>query len=86
LRPSILENHEAMHQQCPIIVLPAAFLAKYASDKIVSMSRNELERNVNDLCVGILDIITGMERRKTTMNQSATCIGKNASVDIASAS
>ena len=34
LRPSILENHETMCHQWSIIVLPAAFLGKYGSDKI----------------------------------------------------
>jgi len=86
LRPSILENHVAMRLQWCIIVLPAAFLGKYAPDKIVTMSQNEPQRSVNDCCAGILDNITGIERRYTTLNLSAAIIGKNASVDIASAS
>jgi hypothetical protein len=47
---------------------------------------NERQRSVNDFCAGILDNITGLERRLTTMNLSAAFIGKNASVNIASAS
>jgi len=86
LRPSILENHQAMHIQWSIIVLPAAFLGKYASDQIVTISQNERQWSVNDFPAGILDNITGMERRLTTMNISAAFIVKNASVDIASAS
>jgi len=50
------------------------------------MSQNEHQRRVNDCCAGILDNITAIERRLTTMNLSAAIIGKNASVDIASAS
>ena len=86
LRPSILENHAAMRLQWSIIVLPAAFLRKYASDKIVTMSQNERQRSINDCCAGILDNITGIERRQTTLNLSAAFIGRNASVDIVSAS
>jgi hypothetical protein len=50
------------------------------------MSQNERQQSVNDCRASILDHITGMERRYTTMNVSAALIGKNASVDIASAS
>jgi len=63
LRPSILENQLAMRPQWSTIVLSAAFLGKYANDKIVTMSQNECQRNVNDLWAGILDNLTGMERR-----------------------
>ena len=49
------------------------------------MSQNEHQRSVNDLCAGILDKLTGMERRLTTMNLSSAFIGKTASYDIASA-
>jgi len=63
LRPSILENHAAMRLQWSIIVLPAAFLGKYAPDKIVTTSQNEPQRSVNDFSAGILDNITGIERR-----------------------
>jgi len=86
LRPSILGNHEAMHRQWSIIVLPAASLGKHASDKIVTMSQNVRQWSVNNCCTGILDNITRIERRYTTMNLSAAFIGKNASVDVASAS
>jgi len=61
-------------------------LAKYASDQIATMSLNEPQRSVNDVCAGILDNIAGMECRKTTMNLTAAFIAKNASVDITSAS
>jgi len=63
LRPSILENHEAMHLQWSIIVLPAAFLGQYASNKVVTMSQSERQRSINDCYSGILDDITGIERR-----------------------
>jgi len=63
LRPSILENQAAMLLQWSIIVLPAAFLGKYAPDKIVTMYQNVRQRSVNDCCAGILDNITGIERR-----------------------
>jgi len=63
LRPSILENHAAMRLQWSRIVLPATFLGKYASDKIVTMSQNVRQRSVNNCCTGILDNITGIERR-----------------------
>ena len=68
------------------MVLSAAFLGKYAKDKIVTMSQNEPQRSVNDLCAGILDNLTGMKSRLTTMILSTACIAKNASDDIASAS
>ena len=58
-----MENHEAMHLQLSKIALPAAVLGKYASDKIVTMFQNKRQRSVNDCCAGILDNITGMERR-----------------------
>jgi hypothetical protein len=86
LRPSMLENQWAMRPRWSIIVLSAAFLGKYAYDKIITMSQNERQRSVNDLCSGILDNLTGMERRWTTMNVSAAFVGKNATDDIASAS
>jgi len=63
LRPPILENHAAMRLQWSIIGLPAAFLGEYASHKIVTMSQIERQRSVNDCCAGILDNITGIERR-----------------------
>ena len=50
------------------------------------MLQNEGQWSVNNCCAGILDNITGMERRYTTMNLLAALIGKNAIVDIASAS
>jgi len=62
-RPSILENHGAMRPQWSTIPLLAAFLGKYAYDKIVTMSQNERQRSINDLCAGILDNLTEMERR-----------------------
>jgi len=62
-RPSILENQGAMRPQRSTIVLLAAFLGKYAYDKIVTMSQNERQRSINDLCAGILDNLTGMEHR-----------------------
>jgi len=46
----------------------------------------ERHRSVNDFCSCILDNLTGMECRLSTMNLSAAFIGKNASDDIASAS
>ena len=61
LRPSILENHGAMHLQCSKIILPAAYLGKYPYDRIIAMSQNECQRSVNDFCAGILDDITQME-------------------------
>jgi len=63
LRPSILENQGAMQLQWSKIVLPAAFLGKHAYDKIVTMSQNEGQRSVNNLCARTLDNITGMEPR-----------------------
>jgi len=86
LRPSIFENQGDVQLQWSIIVLPAAFLGKYAYDKIVTMSQDKRQWSVNDFCAGILDNITGMEHRYITMNLSAAFIGNNASVDIASAS
>jgi len=62
-RPSILENQRAMRPQRSTIELLAAFLGKYAYDKILTMSENERQRSFNDLCAGILDNLTGMERR-----------------------
>ena len=59
----MLENHEAMHLQWSITVLPAAFLVKYASNKIVIMSQNQGQASVNDCCAAILDNLTGMEHR-----------------------
>jgi len=59
----MLENHAAMRLQSSIIGLPAAFLGNYAYNKIVTMSQNERQRIVNDCCAGILDNITGIERR-----------------------
>ena len=85
-RPSILENQGAMQPQWSTIVLLAAFLGKYAYEKIVTMSQTERQWSINDLCTGILDNRTGMECRYTTMILSTACIGKNASEDIASAS
>jgi len=52
----------AMRPQRSTIVLSAAFLGKYANDKIVTMSQNERQQRVNDLCAGILDNLTGVER------------------------
>ena len=52
-----------MQLQWYIIVLPATVLAKYTYDKIVTIFQNESQRSVNDFCAGILDNITGMERR-----------------------
>jgi len=86
VRPSILENQSAMRPQWSTIVLSAAFLAKYANDKIMTMSQNERQQNVNDLCAGILHNLTGMERSYTTMYLSAAVVGKSATDDIASAS
>ena len=86
LRPSILENHKAMHLQWSIIILPGSILGKYVSNKIVTMSQNERQLSMKNCCTGILDNITGMERRQTTMNLSVAFNGKNASVDIKSAS
>jgi len=63
LRPSILENQGAMRPQWSEIVLSAAVLGKNAYDKIVTISHNEHQRSVNDLCAGILDNLTGMESR-----------------------
>jgi len=63
LSPSILENHAAMRLQWTIIIIPAAILGKYACNKIVTMSQNERQRSVDDCCAGILDNITGIERR-----------------------
>jgi len=62
-RPSISENQGAMQPQWSTIVLLAAFLGKYAYEKILSMSQNDRQQSVNDLCAGILDNQTGMERR-----------------------
>jgi hypothetical protein len=86
LRPSILENQGALELQWSIIVLPAAFLGKYAYNKIVTMSQNEHQRSVNNFWATILDNITGMEHRYNSMNLLAAFIGKNASGDITSAS
>jgi len=63
LRPCIVENQWAMRPQWSTIVLSAAILGKYANDMIVTMSQNDRQQSVNDLCAGILDIFTGMERR-----------------------
>jgi len=63
LRPSILEYRGAIQLQRSIIVLPAALLGEYASDKIVTMSQNDRQRSANNFCTGILDDIPGMERR-----------------------
>jgi len=63
LRPSILENQWAMRPQWSLIVLLAAFLGKYAYEKIVTMSQNERQRSVNDLCDGIMDNLIGKEQR-----------------------
>jgi len=49
------------------------------------MSQNERQQSVNDFCSGILDNLTGIERRQTLMNLSAAIISKNASDKIASA-
>jgi len=68
------------------MVLSATFVGKYANDKIVTMSQNERQRSINDLCAGILNGLTGMERRYTTVYLSATFVSKNATDDIASAS
>ena len=46
-----------------MIVLSAAFLGKYAYHKIITMSQNDRQRSVNDLCTRILDNLTAMERR-----------------------
>jgi len=62
-RPSIWDIQGAMRPQWDIIVLLAAFLGKYDYSKIVTMSQNERQRSVNILCAGILDNLTGMERR-----------------------
>jgi len=62
-RPSILDNQGAMRPQWSTIVLLAAFLGKYAYDKIVTMSQNEHQQSINDWCAAILDNLTGMERR-----------------------
>jgi hypothetical protein len=85
LRASILENHDAMHPQWSIIVLRAAFLGKYAYNKTVTVSQNERQWSIKDFHAGILDIIAGMEHRKTTMDLSGACIDQNASVVIQSA-
>jgi len=50
------------------------------------MSQKKRQQSVNDLCTGILDNLTGMERRYTTMYLSAAFVRKNATDDIASAS
>jgi len=84
--PSIFENQGAMRPQWSTIIQLAAFLGKYAYDRIVTMSQNECQRSVNELCAGILDNLTGMERRQTTMILSTAFIRKNASDDIASTS
>jgi len=86
LRPSILKNRGAMQLQWSIIVLPAAFLGKYAYNKNVTMSQNKSQWSVNDFCAGIMDNQTGMERRFIPMNLSAALIGNNAGVDIPSTS
>jgi len=57
-RPSIFENQGAMRPRRSTIVLLAAFLGIYAYGKIVTMSQNEHQRSVNDLCAGILDNLT----------------------------
>jgi hypothetical protein len=62
-----------MQLQSSIIVLPAAVLGTSAYNKIVIMSQNEHQRRVNTFCAGILDDLTGMECRYTTMNLSAVC-------------
>ena len=86
-RPSILENQGAMPPpQWSTMVLLATCLGKYAYDKIVTMSQNEHQLSVNDLCAGILDNLTGMEHGYTTMILSTAFMGKNASDDISSAS
>jgi hypothetical protein len=86
LRPSILQIQWAIWLQLSIIALLAAFLGKYALDKIITMSRNDCRRSINNVCASILDNVTGVEHRKTTMNLSAACIGNNTSDDNASAS
>ena len=58
-----MENQAAMRPQWSIIVLLAGFLGNYAYDKILTMSQYERQWSVNDLCAGILDNLTGMERR-----------------------
>jgi len=63
LRPSILENPGAMQLQWCIIVIPAACLGEYTYDQIVTMSQTERQRSVNNFGAGILDKVTGMERR-----------------------
>jgi len=62
-RPSILENQGAMRPQWSTIVQLAAFVGKYGYNKIVTISQIERQWSVNDLCAGISDILTGMERR-----------------------
>jgi len=62
-RPSTLENQLAMRPQGSMIVLLAPSLGKYADIKIETMFQNERPRSVNDCCAGILDNLTGMERR-----------------------
>jgi hypothetical protein len=86
LRPSILENQWAMRPWWAIIILSAAFLGKYAYDKIVTMSQNARQWNVNDFFPGLFNNLTGMVRRLTPMNLSAAFVGNNASDHIVSAS
>jgi len=62
-RPSMLENLRALRPQWSTIVPLAAFLGKYAYNKIVTMCQNERQRSVNHLCAGISDNLTGMEGR-----------------------
>jgi hypothetical protein len=62
-RPSMFKNQLAMRTPSSIIVLSAAFLGKYAYNKIVTMSQNERQPSFNDLGAGIIDNQTGMQRR-----------------------
>jgi hypothetical protein len=59
----MMENQGALRQQWWIIVLSAAFLGKFAYDKIITMSQNKRQRSINDFSGGILDNLTGMQRR-----------------------
>jgi hypothetical protein len=80
-----MEKQEAMRLHWSIIVLSAAFLGKYAYEKIVTVPQHNRQHSINNFCTGILDNLIRIERRSTTMNLSAAYIGKYADDDIASA-
>jgi len=63
LRPSIIENQGAMRLQWSIIIVRPAFRRKYVYDMIVTISQNKRQQSVNYCSAGILNNLTGMDRR-----------------------